>query len=86
MTLTLRSHFTAHIVFFCSKRVCITYALTPQATDEAPLLQQQSVQQNRLAPGAGFQPWVHTLYSARPPSCHPPPIHQSSFLYAACAS
>ncbi|XP_060713588.1 filamin-B isoform X1 [Tachysurus vachellii] len=28
------------------------------ATDEAPLLQQQSVQQNQLAPGAGFQPWV----------------------------
>ncbi|KAF7693127.1 hypothetical protein HF521_008443 [Silurus meridionalis] len=28
------------------------------ATDEAPLLQQQSLQQNQVAPGAGFQPWV----------------------------
>lgn len=40
-------------------------ALISQATDEAPLLQ-QSVQQNQLAPGAGFQPWVHT-HSTRPP-------------------
>ncbi|KAF4093938.1 hypothetical protein AMELA_G00007140 [Ameiurus melas] len=28
------------------------------ATDEVPLLQQQSVQQNQVAPDAGFQPWV----------------------------
>lgn len=38
--------------------VCVTCALISQATDEAPLLQQQSVQQNQVAPGVGFQPWV----------------------------
>lgn len=29
-----------------------------QATDEVPMMQQQSVQQQKAAPGVGFQPWV----------------------------
>lgn len=41
--------------------MCITCTLVWQATDEAPLLQQQLLQQNQAAPGAGFHPWVHTL-------------------------
>lgn len=31
-----------------------------QATDEVPMMQQQSVQQQKTAPGVGFQPWVQT--------------------------
>uniref|UniRef100_A0A9J7YNF1 Filamin B n=1 Tax=Cyprinus carpio carpio TaxID=630221 RepID=A0A9J7YNF1_CYPCA len=33
------------------------------ATDEVPMMQQQSVQQQKAAPGVGFQPWVqrHTV-------------------------
>lgn len=36
-----------------------------QATDEVPMMQQQSVQQQNAAPGVGFQPWVqrHTSLS-----------------------
>lgn len=34
-----------------------------QATDEVPMMQQQSVPQQKTAPGVGFQPWVQTRTS-----------------------
>ncbi len=38
-----------------------------QATDEVPMMQQQSVQQQNAAPGVGFQPWVQRHLSLSHP-------------------
>lgn len=93
-TVKLQCHFTARMVFSFQSAVCVTCALISQATDEAPLLQQQSVQQNQVAPDAGFQPWVHTHPTLPRPS-HPsllatllgePWTHycHRHFLFSAC--
>lgn len=37
--------------------------IVSQATDEVPMMQQQSVQQQKAAPGVGFQPWVQNSTS-----------------------
>lgn len=46
--------------------------ITSQATDEVPMMQQQSVQQQKSAPGVGFQPWVqrHTRLTPATHSRH----------------
>lgn len=51
-------------VFECLCWVCsfiwsfMSIHIISQATDEVPMMQQQSVQQQKTAPGVGFQPWV----------------------------
>lgn len=62
-----------------------------QATDEVPMMQQQAVQQQKGAPGVGFQPWVqrrtsHPSLSLLSPFAlfqplHWPPHTQPSHLF-----
>lgn len=45
-------------VFLMYLKFHVHIYIISQATDEVPMMQQQSVQQQKAAPGVGFQPWV----------------------------